>query len=314
MDKNKLRAKIRERIFRAAATLPREDYIYPLYVIIEPTNQCNLSCPMCPSKNQTRPKGVMDIALWRRVMDEIARESPQTIVWPAIMGESIIAGERFFTMLEYARSLDLTVVLNTNATLYTRETARRLMSLGLREIIVGLDAFTIKSYRKIRVGGDLPRAIDNTRLFLEYADQTRITVQFIEQEANSEEKDAFIEYWRKLGAWVKLRPRLGWGAGVDAPELILDQHERIGSCPWLLRTVSVHWNGAVVQCDGDWDQKNPAGHLAHSSLGEIWLGELADRRARHRRGDFDFAPCNRCNDWQAGLSQYFSPEGVSDCG
>jgi len=302
-----LREAIKDRISRAAATLPREDFPFPLYVIIEPTNRCNLACIMCPSKAQTRSHGVMDLDMWRGIMDEIALVSPQTVVWPAIMGESLLLGEKFFSMLEYSRSLDLAVVLNTNATLLTPEISLRLVALGLREIIVGLDAFLPETYAKIRVGGDFARVVDNTRQLIAHAGKTRVTVQFIEQEANSSEKEAFVEYWRRQGAWVKLRPRLGWGAGVDAPELILGQDERPGICPWLMRTVSVHWNGAVAQCDGDWDQQNPAGNLANSSLGGIWQGELAARRDRHRRGDFDFEPCKSCLDWQAGLSEYFSP-------
>jgi radical SAM protein with 4Fe4S-binding SPASM domain len=139
----------------------------------------------------------------------------------------------------------------------------------------------------------------------------RITVQIIEQQDNRHQIEEFKQYWLDKGAVVKVRPRLGWGKGVDAPELVMEQDQRVGPCPWLVRTVSIHWNGTVVQCDGDWDQRWPVGDLNRQTLEEVWLGELAKRRELHRSHDFDFDPCRNCKDWQAGLSEFYFPKEKS---
>lgn len=311
-SETELREAIKERIRRASATLPPEDYPFPLYIIIEPTNRCNLSCVMCPSPSQSRPKGVMSLRLWKKIMDETAEKSPRTVIWPAIMGESLTAGENFLEMLEYAVFKRLPVVWNTNALLLSDSWIERVMNLDLREIIVGLDAATPETYGKIRRGGDFGKARENVEKMLRFSGRnTRITVQFITQDANKAETEEFKAFWLAKGAVVKIRPRLGWGDGVDAPDLILEQNERMGPCPWLMRTVSIHWNGKVAQCDGDWDQKHAAGDLNTSALEEIWKGELAERRRKHRNGDFDFEPCKNCRDWQAGLSEFYFPEGYA---
>lgn len=307
-----LNEQIKNRINKADATLPKEDYPFPLYVIVEPTNICNLRCVMCPSPKQTRPRGIMAMALWRKIMDEVSEKSPNSLIWPAIMGEGLTAGEQFLDMLEYAGLKRLKVIWNTNAVLLNDAWIDKIMKLDLREIIVGLDAATEDTYKIIRVKGDFSAAVANTLKLIERNNKkTRITVQFIEQDANTHEKDAFKLFWLAKGAVVKIRPRLGWGNAVETPALTLSQTERVGPCPWIIRTVSIHWNGVVAQCDGDWNQKWPAGNLNNQTLEEIWKGELASRRRRHRRMDFDFDPCKNCTDWQAGLSEFrYPPDAV----
>lgn len=305
----KIRKKIRNRIIRANATLPEREYSFPLLVIVESTNICNLSCIMCPSSIQSRERGVMSFDIWKKIVDEVAEKSPESTIWPAIMGESLTIGGPFLEMLEYSYKKGVKVVLNTNAVLFTDELIDKILSFNLQEIIVGIDAVTSDTYNEIRRGGDFKRVVNNVlELLKRNTGKTRITVQFIEQETNSAETEDFKKFWLSKGANVKIRPQLGWGAGVKAPNLVLRQDERIGRCPWLIRTVSIHWNGRVVQCDADWDQKYVAGDLSVNTLEEIWNGELAKRRQKHHDNDFEFEPCKNCNDWQAGLSDFYIPD------
>lgn len=242
-------------------------------------------------------------------MNEVAEKSPQSLIWPAIMGEALTANDVFYDMLKYSREKDLKVIWNTNAELLNDEWINKILDLKLQEISIGIDATTSNTYSQIRCGGNFNRVISNvTKLLDRNNGNTRITVQFIEQEANFEEKDNFKEIWLSKGAVVKIRSRLGWGDGVDAPDLILRQNERVGPCPWIIRTISIHWNGIAVQCDGDWDQRYPVGDLSKNTIEEIWNGELAKRRQMHRQGKFDYDPCHYCNDWQAGLSDFLYPK------
>ena len=305
----KEKKKIKDRVIRANATLPEKEYSFPLLIIVEPTNICNLSCIMCPSSIQSRERGVMSFETWKKIVDEVSEKSPESTIWPAIMGESLTVGGPFLEMLEYSYKKGVKVILNTNAVLFNNELIDKILSFNLQEIIVGIDAAKPETYNRIRRGGDFKGVVNNVlELLKRNKGKTRITVQLIEQEANSSEIEDFKGFWLAKGAVVKIRPRLGWGVGVESPNLILGQDERIGSCPWLIRTVSIHWNGKVVQCDADWDQKCVAGDLSVSTLEEIWNGELAKRRQKHRDNDFEFEPCKDCNDWQAGLSDFYVPD------
>jgi radical SAM protein with 4Fe4S-binding SPASM domain len=293
-------------------TLPQEDPAFPVYIILEPVNRCNLSCIMCPSVRQSRPRGVMDMVLFRKIVDEIKSESPSTVLWPAVMGEALVAGDRFLDMLRYASANAIRVVWNTNGVLLNPSLIEELGRLDLEEIIVGVDAITEQTYDRIRIGGKFQKVVANIKAMLSHRWQrTRVTVQFIVQQANAHEAEAFKNYWLSQGAVVKIRPRLGWGKGVDAPNLSLPQSARTSRCPWLVRTMSIHWDGTVVQCDADWNGLYPVGNVWKETIQAIWQTTLKRGRDRHRNLDFDFEPCSSCGDWQAGLSEFHIPEDRS---
>jgi radical SAM protein with 4Fe4S-binding SPASM domain len=302
------RREIKKRLVEMDSTIPEEGYPYPLNIVLEPTNRCNLKCVMCPSTDQTRERGIMPMEIWQRVVDDVMENSPTTAIWPAMMGEGLVAQEKFLEMLEYACEKGAILVWNTNAVLLEQRWVERIVKLPLREIIVGLDAIDAETYGKIRRGGDFQAAVQNVLSLLVCRNQTtKITVQFIEQELNAGQAEAFREFWLEKGAVVKIRPRLGWGDGVASPALVLEQSDRIGPCPWLMRNIAVHWNGNAVQCDADWDQRFPVGNVTDLTIKEIWEGILLERRQRHQRGDFSFELCQTCNDWQAGISKVYHP-------
>jgi len=43
---------------------------FPIFLIIEPTNNCNFDCIMCPRPNMTRPIGNMSLDLFKKIIDE----------------------------------------------------------------------------------------------------------------------------------------------------------------------------------------------------------------------------------------------------
>lgn len=294
------------------ATLRRYDY--PVAVVIELTAYCNLRCIMCPQDRLTRRRGYMSFETFRRIADDVALHSPESDMWLAIMGESLLLGEELYRFLDYAHSKGLmNVSLNTNLLPLEESDCERLLLAELKSIIVGIDAATPETYSRVRVGGDFARVQANMLALLAAAKRLklkrpRIVAQFIVMEENRHEEKAFVEFWTAHGSFVKVRQKLGWGAGVEAANLTIPQAERSMPCPWLLRTVSIHWDGRLTQCDALWNGERYFGDVNKSSIKEIWDGELAGRRDRHWQGDFDFEPCRECRDWQCGLSTWYEPK------
>ena len=126
---------------------------FPQYVILEPTNYCNLKCIMCPHDVMPRAKGFMDFELFKRIVDEIVLKSPKSKLWPAVLGESLIGGDRFKRMVDYAVSRQVDIVLNTNGTLLNDDWVSYFSTCGIKEIILGVDGFSKETYEKIRVKG-----------------------------------------------------------------------------------------------------------------------------------------------------------------
>jgi len=292
-----------------------QEYQFPVDVIVEITNYCNLRCIMCPYPFLKRKKGEMTFETFKRIIDEVANESPDTRIWLAIMGEPLLIGEKIIEMISYAKNAGIKEInLNTNAVYLSEEMAKNLIESGIDKIIISLDGNSEESYNKIRKGGDFALVVNNTQKILELikikkADKPEVIVQFIVMEENEKEVDSFKEFWLDKGAVVKIRPKLGWGNACESSILdkLAKKTERF-PCAWLTRTVSIHWDGTFSQCDADHEGTYSPGHLSEISIKQLWNNEIAKRRKRHWDNDYDFEPCKNCKDWLAGRSYFYYPD------
>lgn len=288
-------------------------YTYPKVVIIETVNRCNLNCIMCPQDKLARPTGSMPDYLFYKIIDDVALHAPtETQVWLAIMGEVLLLKKKALDYIKYAVDSGIAEVnLNTNLVLADEDICQGLVDSKLSKIIVGMDAATVSTYEKIRVGGDFARLLRNIDLLLKFKeergqDNPEIILQFIVQKENEHEVEAFKTMFRDKRVRLKIRPRLGWGGeGVPAPELAIAGNRRDYPCPWLNRTMSIHVTGQVAQCDAAWNGKYYYGDIHFQTIAEIWNGKLHELRQRHWDSNFDFEPCRNCNDWQCGLAEWF---------
>ncbi len=298
---------IPENLKKAVETL--KESAFPDLVMVELCGVCNLRCIMCPSPNLKRERGFMEWGIYKKVIDEIAEKRPQTQLWPAIMGEPLLLKDKITEYIAYAKEKGIQeVILNTNGTLLTPEIYLKLANVQLDKIIVGLDAFTEKTYNTIRIGGDY-KTIHNNLIEILKMHGPDIILQFIEMEENGGEREQFKEYWLSKGAVIKIRKRLGWGTCVESHAMDINPQskERV-PCPWLMRAMNIQWTGNVVQCDADYEGTYSVGDIRIQTIEEIWNTEFKKRRARHWNRDFDFMPCRECKDWQAGLSEWYYPD------
>jgi len=295
-------------------TLKQTDF--PLLVIVEIVAGCNLACIMCPQKTMKRAKGIMDIKLFEKICKEIAHKGPETQLWMTIMGEVFTLGQRAIDYIITARELGVPqIIINTNGVLLNKKLIDKLLKAQPDKIYFGIDAATKKTYDKIRIGGDFKKVQANVLYLIKRKKELKlekpeIYAQFIVMDENRHEEKAFKKYWLNKGVIIKIRQKLGWGKGVEAKNLSLPQSSRNIPCPWLVRTVSIHWTGDVAACDGDYEGNYYAGNIKHQPIQKIWLGELKKRRDRHLRGDFSFPTCLECNDWQCGLSEFYYPKQI----
>src|SRR3989338_7530331 len=81
----------------------KDELPFPADVIVEVTSYCNLRCIICPYPTLKRPKGDMSFEVFKKIVDEIAREDPSAGLWVAIMGEPLIRGEGLLQMLSYPK-------------------------------------------------------------------------------------------------------------------------------------------------------------------------------------------------------------------
>lgn len=85
--------------------------LYPLYLDVEITNQCNLACKMCGTNYSKRRKGIMDMRTFKKVINISTKYNiPLRIIgW----GEPSMHPD-YYSMLEYAKQQGILLHINTN--------------------------------------------------------------------------------------------------------------------------------------------------------------------------------------------------------
>lgn len=289
---------------------------FPRVVLIDTVSYCNLRCSMCVHKTMTRKKGIMPWGLFTKIIDEIAKVNKNTRVWMVFFGEALITKKRkpsIFDMIFYAKNKGLNdVVINSNANLLDKEAVRRLIDSGLDAIYIGLDAFNPETYRKIRVGGDYKKVVNNIINLINLrrklkAKKPDIFIQFVEMDINKSEKEKFISFWTKQDVKVKIRPMVSWAGLINVPSINLDNSQR-WPCHWAMQTMSITDTGKVVTCAVDLDAKFVAGNVNKQSLKEIWNGRLRELRQFQIAKKWESLPenCRDCKDWQSARADYYS--------
>lgn len=126
----------------------------PIHLVIEPTNHCNRSCPVCgaaQSRKQTN-KGYMDWGLFKSLAEQAAALRPETVCLYS-RGESLLH-DRILEMIAKLSALGLKVQLTTNSDLLDPETSSGLINAGLNEIIISHPSISEDNY-KACTGQDL---------------------------------------------------------------------------------------------------------------------------------------------------------------
>ena len=126
-------------------------------LMVEPTNFCNLKCPLCPSGNgeMRRPRGTMGLEDFEKLVDQLGGEVFMMMLWN--QGEPYI-NKCFNQMVRYASDRGIFTFTSTNGHFVRNpEQAQAIVESGLDEMIVSLDGVDQETYEKYRVGGQIER-------------------------------------------------------------------------------------------------------------------------------------------------------------
>ncbi|MEE9169278.1 MAG: radical SAM protein, partial [bacterium] len=102
----------------------------PPVITVEPTNYCNLKCPLCVTGNGSmeRAGGRMSFDTFRRLIDDIGDEMWYVILYH--QGEPYL-NKAFLQCVEYAKSKGLYTETSTNGHYLNRENAELTVKSGL---------------------------------------------------------------------------------------------------------------------------------------------------------------------------------------
>ncbi|MFH1245237.1 MAG: radical SAM/SPASM domain-containing protein [Candidatus Omnitrophota bacterium] len=285
--------------FFSRLLLKKEKYIAPVipedfYARIEITNACNYNCKYCPHSNMKRPLGIMDEALYRKIIDECLAGGIRMINLTSF-GESML-DKNLLSKIKYAKDKGTSYLyLTTNGSLMDARRAEELIDVGLDEVRVSIDAVSSSEYSQVRSEYNYNSVVKNITRLIEIkkekkAVNPKITVCFIKRQDNKHQVDDFVNTWKDKVDVIHIQTFHNWAAGIAGGVA-----GNFVPCKRLWLTLNVYWDGTVGLCCADIDGKCIVGDFKTSTLEEIWnSGEFQDARKKNLKNDQDFI-CARCS-------------------
>ena len=265
----------------------------PVHLTIEPTNICNLHCPVCETGAGIlgRPKGYMSLDIFKKILDKVG-EQVNTMLFYG-MGESFLNKDAY-AMIRYATDKGIYVSACTNGEILDMD---GLAQSKLSELSFQIGGLTQETHEQYRVGGNLRKSMDNLTKAVELKAKglisTKIQVGFIVMKHNEHEAEqAKKELKKGMGAdeviiispcvrtmeqGKKFMPtedkywyydREAFSRGVLVPRKI--PHNQ---CWWIYYSTVVWWDGDVVPCCRDAKGEHVMGNILNQPFADIWNGE-----------------------------------------
>ena len=247
---------------------------HPYLLIIDPTNYCNLRCPLCPTgvKKLGREQSMMSLDCFKRYFDPHVPFLFE--VYLHNWGESLL-NKQTYDMIAYAQSRNVGTNLSSNLSALDDGDLDRLLDSGLEYLVVSLDGATEETYRKYRVRGKFDRVMHNMRELIRRRNARGlkhpvVEWQFIVMRHNEHEVGRAEEIAEEYGVdllrfipvglpydfanrkalqkeWFPTSMK-GRVEGAEHEEQTFGQGYKPGPCFYLYRSMVVNSDGGVSPC------------------------------------------------------------------
>jgi radical SAM protein with 4Fe4S-binding SPASM domain len=289
----------------------------PPVLTIEPTNLCNLKCPLCTtgSGEMERTGGKMSLDTFRNIITKLGNDIFFLLIYH--QGEPYM-NKHFFDFVRLAKEKNIYVTTSTNGHFFTEANIENTLACGLDSMIVSLDGSTQESYQTYRVGGTLERVITGTSKLIAERKRRKhripnVALQFLVMKHNESEIAGIRQLARQIGVDSVLIKNIEVRSVAEAIQW-LPQNEAYRrynfdgnalqvinsekeSCPRPWLSTLINWDGTFVPCCFDKNGHYPMGNINHSQApSDIWLGDRFQQfrtKLVNNRRDIDI--CRNCN-------------------
>jgi len=203
---------------------------YPLNVLVEVLNKCNLECIMCLSSHRKGPTKVIDDEMIDKLFKEFKENNLPALMFGA--GEEPLMYKDIDKMWEKANSIGIMDnFLFTNGTFLNEDMRQKIIENKVSRVFISIDAATEQTYRKIRqtnrgidedIEGNkklqiinedenrLEKIEDNIKKLVELRDSKKLSlplirVSFAVQHANKHEIELFKTKWENVVDFIEFQ-------------------------------------------------------------------------------------------------------------
>lgn len=293
---------------------------FPMLIVLENTNVCNLRCIHCPigqgwTETEHYKPTYLKWEIFKKIIDEISENHITQLIFSP-EGENFVHPQ-FIDQLNYCKEKgieNITVITNgfnldNKAIIKGKKSDltnnKALLKANPEVINISLDAATKETYEKIRVGSNFHRVWGNIHNLIYLRNQmnskTKIMLNIIEQKENNDEVELFLKYWSPYVDRVLVRPYLNnLGLTPNKKEINKSIIDNRWGCPQFWKRISINAKGDIRFCVVDWDDKSIVGNIKFQKIKEIWQGPEYERmRSCHKHGKYKEAHdiCDKCTDW-----------------
>jgi len=277
----------------------------PDHVQIQTVTGCNANCIFCPNAKTRRdiPVGrTMNWNLYRAIVDQcvdlgVRRYSAYLMNEPMLdrrLAERVAYISARIQKPQYVK-------VTSHGGLLTERMAKGLLDSGLNKLKISVQSLNPETYWHI-MRLPLKKTLRNIDRFLELKKQggyklPRLEIVMVDSIQTHAEIPAIRQYWQARDIKLYIEPvenradqQTIRGTAVGAQKLMA-----FSWCRRLTEQIYILYDGRMVQCCADWEQRSVMGDLSREKLADIWYGQrYSDYRRRFSRGDVNGMICACC--------------------
>ncbi len=297
----------------------------PLAVMVEPSSQCNLKCPLCAAGigQVKRLKTELDFEHYKKLIDSYSSHLLYVLLFN--QGEPFI-NRRFLDMVRYSNERNVYTITSTNGHYIRNEQeARKIVESGLDEIRISLDGLTPEVYNTYRIGGDFSRVIEGIKMLVEARGNLKtftpiIELQILLTSDTEKQLGETKQFGERLGVDIisaktlqlldtddnrKFLPsdRKYWRYDENGNKLVMRGKIR-NRCRRLYFQMQVNSDSMVVPCCFDKQGNFVFGDISNGNPNDIWTGKKFNKfRNRILENRPAIKICNNCTE---GIDNIYS--------
>ena len=289
------------KIYRSYQTGRAVCHYLPLRIWLEPTDRCNLACPICI--NRTIPddqKGDMPWELFCSIINQLEGEICDINLFHR--GEPLLH-PRISEMISYIKARKMTTRIHTNATKLTKQLSNNLLSAGLDYISFSFDGFDKETYERNRVNAVFEETLDNIINFLKNKKELKarncFTVLQIIDTGFSRDQKAKQKFLKNFSGLplnkISIRTPHNWAGGISVSHQGKPRRPIVCTFPWY--GLTIFRDGKVYPCSQDYGGEIYIGDLNQQSLADIWNNQILQqiRKDFYHKNYGSYRPCTKCD-------------------
>jgi len=174
----------------------------PKMLALDPTNLCDLKCPLCPTglRDKTIERGSIKLEQFKTIIDRLAKhlQSINLYSW----GEPLLHKSLVDMIRHTAINHKVRTITSVHLGNLSDEQVEGLAKSGLDKLIVSVDGATQEVYEKYRVGGDIEKVFTNMSRLMgakkRYNSKVNVVWNFLVMKQNEHQMDMARDRASKL--------------------------------------------------------------------------------------------------------------------